>query len=130
MAPVWLVVTAPFPVTVVAVMLVGFAVVSPLGVAPAWVAAAAAAVLAAHPLARRRLGVRRVVHATHLSFEVFVLGLGVVVTALAAGDAAAGPARRAARRRRDGAVGLDRPARLTGPRLRSNRDTATADAAD
>ena len=74
-----------FPVGVVAVMLVGFAVVSPLGVAPAWVAAAAAVVLAAHALVRGRVGVRAVLHATHLSFAVFVLGLGVVVAALADG---------------------------------------------
>lgn len=75
-----------FPLLVVAAMLVGFAVGSPLGVEPAWVAGAAALVLAVHALARRRTTVRAVLHATHLSFAVFVLGLGVVVAALAAGE--------------------------------------------
>jgi arsenical pump membrane protein len=67
-------------------MLAGFAVGSPLGVEPAWVAGAAAVVLAGHALARRRTTVRAVAHATHLSFAVFVLGLGVVVAALAQGE--------------------------------------------
>jgi arsenical pump membrane protein len=75
-----------FPLLVVAAMLVGFAVGSPLGVEPAWIAGVAALVLAGHALARRRTTVRAVVHATHLSFAVFVLGLGVVVAALAAGE--------------------------------------------
>lgn len=74
-----------FPLLVVAAMLAGFAVGSPIGVEPAWVAGAAAMVLAGHALARRRTTVRAVVHATHLSFAVFVLGLGVVVAALAQG---------------------------------------------
>jgi arsenical pump membrane protein len=74
-----------FPLLVIAAMLVGFAVGSPLGVEPAWVAGAAALVLAGHALAHRRTTVRAVVHATHLSFAVFVLGLGVVVAALATG---------------------------------------------
>ena len=75
-----------FPLLVVAAMLAGFAVGSPLGVEPAWVAGAAALVLAGHALARRRTTVRAVAHATHLSFAVFVLGLGVVVAALAQGE--------------------------------------------
>jgi arsenical pump membrane protein len=75
-----------FPLLVVAAMLVGFAVGSPLGVQPAWVAGAAALVLAGHALARRRTTVSAVLHATHLSFAVFVLGLGVVVAALATGE--------------------------------------------
>ena len=74
-----------FPLLVVTAMLVGFAVGSPLGVEPAWVAGAAALVLAGHALARRRTTLRAVLHATHLSFAVFVLGLGVVVAALATG---------------------------------------------
>lgn len=78
--------TPLFPLLVVATMLVGFAVGSPLGVEPAWVAGAAALVLAGRALARRRTTVRAVVHATHLSFGVFVLGLGVVVAALATGE--------------------------------------------
>jgi arsenical pump membrane protein len=71
------------PVAIVALMLVGFAVASPLDIAPAWVAAATAVVLATYALSRRRVQVRAVVKATHLSFAVFVLCLGVVVAALA-----------------------------------------------
>lgn len=78
--------TPLFPLLVVAAMLAGFAAGSPLGVEPAWVAGAAALVLAGHALSRRRTTVRAVVHATHLSFGVFVLGLGVVVAALATGE--------------------------------------------
>jgi arsenical pump membrane protein len=71
-----------FPLVVVAVMLVGFAVLSPLGVAPAWVAGAAAVVLSVHSATRRLVTVREVARATHLSFAVFVLCLGVVVASL------------------------------------------------
>ena len=71
------------PLVVVGLMLVGFAVASPLGVAPAWVAAAAAVVLAAYSLARRQVTPRAVLRATHVSFSVFVLCLGVVVASLA-----------------------------------------------
>ncbi|NUR06362.1 MAG: arsenic transporter [Nocardioidaceae bacterium] len=70
------------PVVVVALMLVGFAVLSPLGVAPAWVAAAAAVALATYSLSRRRVRVAAVVHAAHPSFAAFVLCLGVVVAGL------------------------------------------------
>jgi arsenical pump membrane protein len=73
-----------FPVVVVALMLLGFVLTSPLGLAPAWVAAAAAVVLVVH----RLLGggtAGRVVASMHLGFAVFVLGLGVVVAALGAG---------------------------------------------
>jgi arsenical pump membrane protein len=70
------------PVAVVALMLVGFAVASPLGVAPAWVAGTAAVVLAGHALRHRRVTTRRVLNAAHLPFGVFVLCLGVVVAAL------------------------------------------------
>lgn len=70
------------PVVVVVVMLVGFAVASPLGIAPAWVAAAAALVLAAPALKNRTIGPRQVAHATHVSFAIFVLGLGIVVAGL------------------------------------------------
>jgi arsenical pump membrane protein len=73
-----------FPVVVVALMLLGFVLTSPLGLAPAWVAAAAAGVLVVH----RLLGggtAGRVVASMHLGFAVFVLGLGVVVAALGAG---------------------------------------------
>ncbi|HET7385442.1 MAG TPA: SLC13 family permease [Nocardioidaceae bacterium] len=70
------------PVSVVAAMLVGFAVASHFGVAPAWVAAAAAVVLAAYAVSRRRTTPRAVLAAAHLPFAVFVLCLGVVVAAL------------------------------------------------
>jgi arsenical pump membrane protein len=71
------------PLAIVALMLVGFAVASPLGVAPAWVAGAAAVVLSAYSLSRRRVQVGAVVRASHLSFALFVLCLGVVVASLA-----------------------------------------------
>lgn len=71
------------PLVVVALMLVGFAVASPLGVAPAWVAAVAALVLAGRSLHRGRVTPTTVVRSAHVSFAVFVLGLGVVVSALA-----------------------------------------------
>jgi arsenical pump membrane protein len=76
------------PVAYVCAMLLGFAVASPLGVPPFWVAAATALLLAAHALRRGRVRVREVLHATHASFAVFVLGLGVVVAALADGGLA------------------------------------------
>lgn len=69
-------------VTVVAAMLVGFAVASPLGVAPAWVAAGAAVVLVLTGLRQRRTTLREALHAAHLSFAVYVLCLGVVVAAV------------------------------------------------
>lgn len=73
------------PVTVVVLMLVGFVVTSPLGIDPAWVAVVAAVVLAVWGLTN---GVTRpldVVAAAHPGFAIFVLGLGVVVAALAHG---------------------------------------------
>jgi arsenical pump membrane protein len=70
------------PLVVVALMLVGFAVLSPLGVAPAWVAAAAAVVLAVWSTSRRRVTTLELGRATHLGFAVFVLCLGVVVAAV------------------------------------------------
>jgi arsenical pump membrane protein len=76
------------PVAYVGAMLVGFAVASPLGLEPVWVAAATAVLLAGHTLRRGRVRVREVLHATHASFAVFVLGLGVVVAALADGGLA------------------------------------------
>jgi arsenical pump membrane protein len=71
------------PVLTVAVMLLGFAALSPLGVEPAWVAGAAAVVLTGHALTGRLVRAVDVVHAAHLSFTVFVLCLGVVVAGLA-----------------------------------------------
>jgi arsenical pump membrane protein len=95
------------PVVVVALMLAGFVLTSPLGLPPVWVAAAAALLLAAHGLARGmgspthlaptnrtsgvpdvwdyRLTGRQVAASMHLGFAVFVLCLGVVVAGLGAG---------------------------------------------
>lgn len=73
------------PVTVVTLMLVGFVVTSPLGLDPAWVAVAAAAVLAIWGLTTGVTSPRDVLAATHPGFAIFVLGLGVVVAALAHG---------------------------------------------
>jgi len=70
------------PLVLVGLMLVAFAALSPLGVEPAWVAGAAAVALGGHALSRRRIHVRTLAHATHLSFAVFVLCLGVVVAGL------------------------------------------------
>ena len=71
------------PLVVVALMLLGFAALSPLGVQPAWVAGTAAVALSVHVLVHRRLPLVAVARATHLSFAVFVLCLGVVVAGLA-----------------------------------------------
>lgn len=75
-------------VSYVAAMLVGFAVASPLGVEPYWIATATALVMTVDALHSRTVGVREVLRATHATFAVFVLGLGVVVAALADGGLA------------------------------------------
>lgn len=75
----------PVPLVTVAVMLAGFAVLSPVGVEPCWPAGAAALVLVAWAHRRGLIGVRAAVHAGHPSFVVLVLGLGVVVAGLAEG---------------------------------------------
>jgi arsenical pump membrane protein len=72
-----------FAISVVAVMLLGFAVTSPLGVAPAWVAAVAALVLTARALRQGTFTTARAVRALHPSFAVYVLSLGVVVVSVA-----------------------------------------------
>ena len=66
-----------FPLVVVGLTLVGFALSSLIGVAPAWVAAAGAAVLAL----RNRAGPSELVRAASPTFLLFVLSLGVVVNA-------------------------------------------------
>jgi arsenical pump membrane protein len=71
------------PLVVVGVMLVAFAALSPLHVQPGWVACIAAVVLSGYALVRRRISVVSVARATHLSFALFVLCLGVVVAGLA-----------------------------------------------
>ena len=73
------------PLAVVVAMLAGFAVVSPFGVEPCWVSAAAAVVLVGWGRRRGLLGYAEAVHAAHPAFALFVLGLGVVVAALATG---------------------------------------------
>jgi arsenical pump membrane protein len=74
-----------FPVAVVLAMLVGFAVLSPLGGQPWWASPAAAMVLSVwavrHALARPI----HLVHAAHPGFAIWVLALGVVVAGLAQG---------------------------------------------
>ena len=74
-----------FPVVTVGLMLVGFAVSSPLGVEPFWASGAAALVLVAWAARRGLVTTRQAAHAAHPAFAVFVLCLGVVVAALAAG---------------------------------------------
>ncbi len=73
------------PVVVVALMLVGFAVLSRWEVAPAWVSSAAAVVLVAWAGGRRLVGPRDVARAAHPSFALLVLALGVAVAAVATG---------------------------------------------
>jgi arsenical pump membrane protein len=70
---------------VVGLMLAGFAAGSPLGIEPFWVAGAAALAMAVDAVRRGTVRPAALVRATHLSFAVFVLGLGVVVAALASG---------------------------------------------
>ncbi len=72
------------PLVVVALMLVGFAALSPLGVEPAWVAGAAAVVLAGHATSRRAMRVGEVLRSAHASFAIFVVCLGIVVAGLSA----------------------------------------------
>jgi arsenical pump membrane protein len=72
------------PAVVVAVMLVGFGVLSPLGVEP-WVPAAiAAVVLLGWGVRRGILTPTRAAHAAHPSFALWVLALGIVVSGLSA----------------------------------------------
>ncbi len=73
------------PVVVVALMLVGFAVLSRWDVAPAWVSSAAALVLVVWAALRRLVRPRDVVRAGQPSFAVLVLALGVAVAAVATG---------------------------------------------
>ena len=67
---------------VVALTLAGFAVASAAGVNPAWAAFAGAAVLAARALARRTVAPAALARAADPPFLLFVLGLGIVVTAV------------------------------------------------
>ena len=73
------------PVVVVALMLVGFAVLSRWDVAPAWVSSAAALVLVGWAGGRGLVGPRDVARAAHPSFALLVLALGVAVAAVETG---------------------------------------------
>jgi arsenical pump membrane protein len=73
------------PLVAVAVMLAGFAALSPLGVEPCWVSGAVAVGLVVWARRERFLTVREAAHAAHPSFAVFVLCLGVVVAAISEG---------------------------------------------
>jgi arsenical pump membrane protein len=67
---------------VVALTLAGFAGASAAGVNPAWAAFAGAAVLAGRALARRAVAPAALLRAADPPFLLFVLGLGIVVTAV------------------------------------------------
>jgi len=71
-----------FVLVVLALTLVGFAVVSLFGLSPAWVALAGAVVLAVHGLIRGRSTVSGIADALDVPFLAFVLCLGVVVAAV------------------------------------------------
>jgi len=71
-----------FVLTVLVLTLIGFAVTSWCGLAPAWAACAGAAVLAVRALARGHESLIGLVRATNLPFLIFVLALGVVVSAV------------------------------------------------
>lgn len=71
-----------FTLVVVAATLAGFAVASAAGVNPAWAALSGALALAVRALARRQTTAVAVARAADVPFLLFVLALGVVVTAL------------------------------------------------
>ncbi|HEY6789079.1 MAG TPA: SLC13 family permease [Trebonia sp.] len=71
-----------FALAVVAATLAGFAVASAAGVNPAWAALAGTVFLAARALARRRTTPLELGRAADVPFLVFVLSLGIVVTAV------------------------------------------------
>jgi arsenical pump membrane protein len=71
-----------FALLTVAATLAGFAVTSFVGVSPAWAALGGACLLAGRRLLAGELGLGRLVRAVALPFLLFVLGLGMVVTAV------------------------------------------------
>ena len=75
----------PAPLVTVMLMLAGFAAGSVLDVQPVWVAGAAAVFLGVRARHRGEVPARRLLHSTHASFALFVLGLGLVVATLGAG---------------------------------------------
>jgi arsenical pump membrane protein len=77
--------TPPMPVftlVVLALTLGGFVVASAAGANPAWAALGGAAVLAVRALARRETTVAAIARSADVPFLLFVLALGVVVTAV------------------------------------------------
>ncbi len=74
-----------FPVAVLAAMLLGFVVTSPLGIDPVWPAAAAAVALVAWAVRRRLLDPAGALASGHPSFALLVLAFGVVVAVLTNG---------------------------------------------
>jgi arsenical pump membrane protein len=74
-----------YPVVVVVAMLVGFAAVSPFGVQPWWVSTVAALALGGWALRRDLARPAHLLRAAQPGFAGWVLGLGVVVAALAQG---------------------------------------------
>jgi arsenical pump membrane protein len=82
-----------FALAVLGLALVGFALSSVLHLEPVWVAAGAGAVISGRGLGRRTTTLRGLVLAAEPGFLVFVLGLGVIVSAASAdglGSAVAG----------------------------------------
>jgi arsenical pump membrane protein len=71
-----------YPLGVLAVTLAGFVVTSLAGVNPAWAALGGAVLLAAPRLARGQSGPADLLRAASLPFLLFVLGLGLVVSAV------------------------------------------------
>ncbi|HEY3955931.1 MAG TPA: SLC13 family permease [Streptosporangiaceae bacterium] len=71
-----------FALLTVAVTLAGFAVTSFAGVSPAWAALGGACLLAGRRLLAGELDAGRLVRAVAVPFLLFVLGLGMVVTAV------------------------------------------------
>ena len=70
-----------FPLVVLALTLVGFALSSAVDVAPVWIAVAGAIAITAPALGAGRDAVAGMVRAVEPGFLVFVLGLGVIVAA-------------------------------------------------
>jgi len=76
---------SPVPVVTVGLMLIGFAVASPLGLEPFWVSGAAALVLLVWAARASQVTTREAIAAAHPAFALFVMCLGVVVAALSTG---------------------------------------------
>jgi arsenical pump membrane protein len=74
--------TPVFSLVVVALTLAGFVVASAAGVNPAWAALGGAALLTVRALARRDITAGAVARSADVPFLLFVLALGVVVTAV------------------------------------------------